>query len=336
MLERLRHQAAASGTGVIEVTIEQLNEIHYGQQATIADLQGQHALANERAKVWETQATNMQAVNAERCTELERAQQRVAQLDGEKQELEQLFDLQHTRTVEADKLWQQAHNRPDLWPDLGQLVGWLMSRYDSLQADHARVLGLVQEAVIQIEQVEGELHAALNGTRHDPSWIRPIQLSRNERQELYLSCEAQLKAIRASLLCQEKQRLALPMPKLTVLEPFGEKAYRFIIHYDGGHPGCKVVIESADGALDAIAELLTDEYRKQSSLPAQRAKLAQGGDMNDALDAKRYRRLQVLGCAPSTSKQLENGTVLCFTNLDEFVDADIKAVPSRGEAQEGV
>lgn len=73
-------------------------------------------------------------------------QQRVAQLDGEKQELEQLFDLQHTRTVEADKLWQQAHNRPDLWPDLGQLVGWLMSRYDSLQADHARVLGLVRTA----------------------------------------------------------------------------------------------------------------------------------------------------------------------------------------------
>ncbi len=50
------------------------------------------------------------------------------------------------------------------------------------------------------------------------------------------------------------------------------------------------------------------------------------------LDAKRYRRLQVLGCAPSTSKQLENGTVLCFTNLDEFVDVDLKAVPSRGEA----
>ena len=49
-------------------------------------------------------------------------------------------------------------------------------------------------------------------------------------------------------------------------------------------------------------------------------------------DARRYRRLQVLGCAPSTSKQLENGTVLCFTNLDEFVDADLKAVPSRGEA----
>lgn len=50
-------------------------------------------------------------------------------------------------------------------------------------------------------------------------------------------------------------------------------------------------------------------------------------------DAKRYRRLQVLGCAPGTSKQLKNGTVLCFTNLDDFIDDDISAHPSRGEAK---
>lgn len=50
-----------------------------------------------------------------------------------------------------------------------------------------------------------------------------------------------------------------------------------------------------------------------------------------ALDARRYRRLQVLGCAPSTSPALDNGTVLCFTNLDKFVDDDISAQPSRGD-----
>lgn len=51
-----------------------------------------------------------------------------------------------------------------------------------------------------------------------------------------------------------------------------------------------------------------------------------------ARDARRYRRLQILGCAPGTSKNLENGTVLCFTNLDSFVDDDLKWHPSRGEA----
>jgi hypothetical protein len=52
----------------------------------------------------------------------------------------------------------------------------------------------------------------------------------------------------------------------------------------------------------------------------------------DELDARRYRRLQVLGCAPYGSTNLESGTVQRFSNLDAFVDADIKGHPSRGEA----
>lgn len=52
-----------------------------------------------------------------------------------------------------------------------------------------------------------------------------------------------------------------------------------------------------------------------------------------ARDAARYWRLRLLGCAPMESKQLENGTVLRFSNLDEFVDHDIKIYSSRGEAE---
>lgn len=48
--------------------------------------------------------------------------------------LEQLFDLGHTRTVEADKLWQAAHpERPGVFPDQGELIAWLMERYDELK-----------------------------------------------------------------------------------------------------------------------------------------------------------------------------------------------------------
>lgn len=54
---------------------------------------------------------------------------------------------------------------------------------------------------------------------------------------------------------------------------------------------------------------------------------------NDALDAKRYRRLRVIGAAPSSSVHLENRTCLRFTNLDAFVDGDIKIHPSRGEPE---
>ena len=50
-------------------------------------------------------------------------------------------------------------------------------------------------------------------------------------------------------------------------------------------------------------------------------------------DARRYRRLRVLGAAPGGSKQLDQGTVLRFTNLDAFVDHDLTHYRSRGEAE---
>lgn len=53
----------------------------------------------------------------------------------------------------------------------------------------------------------------------------------------------------------------------------------------------------------------------------------------ELLDAKRYRRLQILGCAPYGHETLEKGLVLRFTNLDKFIDEDIKHHPSRGEAR---
>ena len=67
--------------------------------------------------------------------------------------------------------------------------------YEQLREQNRVLRGLV----VYVEQIEADLHAALNGTRHDPSWIRPIQLSRNERQELYLSCIKQLQALKAAL-----------------------------------------------------------------------------------------------------------------------------------------
>lgn len=44
------------------------------------------------------------------------------------QELQAIFDLQHTRTVAADKAWQKEHDRPEVIPDLGVLIEWLMKK----------------------------------------------------------------------------------------------------------------------------------------------------------------------------------------------------------------
>jgi len=53
-----------------------------------------------------------------------------------------------------------------------------------------------------------------------------------------------------------------------------------------------------------------------------------------ALDARRYRRLRILGAAPAYTNHLRNGNVMRFNNLDTFIDDDIEAYPSRGEAEE--
>lgn len=48
-------------------------------------------------------------------------------------------------------------------------------------------------------------------------------------------------------------------------------------------------------------------------------------------DALRYRRLRLIGCAPANSEHLSQGLVMRFTNLDGFVDDDIRVHPERGD-----
>ncbi len=91
--------------------------------------------------------------------------------------------------------------------------------------------------------------------------------------------------------------------------------------------GLEALLVGFDGQDEVIEMEKSAYYALRDKLATLQAQLRQVGE-----DARRYRRLQVLGCAPSTSKQLENGTVLCFTNLDEFVDAALNAASSRGEA----
>lgn len=42
-------------------------------------------------------------------------------------ELRSLFEKQHERTRNADALWRVAHGKPDVTPDLGDLIDWLVS-----------------------------------------------------------------------------------------------------------------------------------------------------------------------------------------------------------------
>lgn len=75
---------------------------------------------------------------------------------------------------------------------------------------------------------------------------------------------------------------------------------------------------------DNVIMVTHDELRKVWEGSPEADRLSQA--------ARRYERLRILGCAPAYSKHLERAEVVRFTNLDEFVDGDIKWTPSRGGA----
>lgn len=91
-----------------------------------------------------------------------------------------------------------------------------------------------------------------------------------------------------------------------------------------------VILDNAQTATRVMHEL--DGLGFEIVCKAGPTSLSLADDGKLVQDARRYRRLQVIGCAPMGSGQLALQQVLRFTNLDEFIDRDLKACPSRGEA----
>lgn len=69
-----------------------------------------------------------------RCllSELEDMERSFIETKADKDELQALFDLQHKRTVTAEKLWQAEH-KTDALPDLGELLNWLMKKVNLIK-----------------------------------------------------------------------------------------------------------------------------------------------------------------------------------------------------------
>lgn len=86
--------------------------------------------AFERSKMMVRAAKAAKEAAAPRVIELEK---RVAELESELEEYASLIKLQHRRSVKASKLWQKAHNKPGVWPDLGELLAWLLERIGKMK-----------------------------------------------------------------------------------------------------------------------------------------------------------------------------------------------------------
>lgn len=70
----------------------------------------------------------------------EQLRTRADQAEADNKELQALFDLQHTRTGEATKLWQRTTGKTDVLPDLGALLSWLLARLKALEAELADLM----------------------------------------------------------------------------------------------------------------------------------------------------------------------------------------------------
>jgi len=64
-------------------------------------------------------------VYREALAELAVLEQRIADFEEEDEMHFRLVELQHSRMKGAEKAWQIAHNRPNTWPDLGDLIEWM-------------------------------------------------------------------------------------------------------------------------------------------------------------------------------------------------------------------
>ncbi len=79
---------------------------------------------------------------------------------AERDELQRLIDLQHTRTEEADDLWREAHpGNENAIPDLGALVGWLMAERRRFQLNGAEAVGERDGQILRLEREVEQLRA---------------------------------------------------------------------------------------------------------------------------------------------------------------------------------
>lgn len=102
---------------------------------------------------------------------IEALEARIQQLTIDNEEYTLLFNLQHTRTREADNLWQEATGNRDMLPDLGVLIQWLLDRIKALESQLAAKQEDVDAIIRVIERVEIKIE---RGDRTVADWLAQI------------------------------------------------------------------------------------------------------------------------------------------------------------------
>ncbi len=99
--------------------------------------------------------------------------ERAERAEAENAELEQVFELQHSRSIEAVKLWRAAHPGNDLvLPDLWTLWTWVLDRITALEKDARRLEGIIGLSLLRGDDYGDDPYFAL--AEWPTAWIVTI------------------------------------------------------------------------------------------------------------------------------------------------------------------
>lgn len=188
LLERIRkavHDALPDKTdpleldAAIEVALRENAELgkRYEQlEQMVTRRMGELEAENERLRA---KLANYEALSATNQTSPD-LWELVAKLKVELEDYHALITLQHRRTVDADRIYQEAHGWPNTqFPDLGELIGWLLEQYVKAvaQSEHIQRAGLTEFEMArkdaEIEQLRAKnerLRAALTPISEHWNW----------------------------------------------------------------------------------------------------------------------------------------------------------------------
>lgn len=66
-----------------------------------------------------------------------------------------LFNMQHKRSLQADKLWQVAMGNTHVLPDLGVLLSWFMDERARMFDERTEISRIVKNATDRLREVLG-------------------------------------------------------------------------------------------------------------------------------------------------------------------------------------
>ena len=147
----------------IEINELKLKIIYLEWKAKLRDEQDQQAI-NEREAMISTLQNDLVSANEKRVWAVDQSKAYRLELKAameRMEEMDQLFNLQHKRTVEADKRFREA-NKVEYFPDLGQLIEWLMDQIDRANAYIANDprTQMIEDQAIEIENLKTKLDEA--------------------------------------------------------------------------------------------------------------------------------------------------------------------------------